>query len=248
MGLDFRRRKLILPSDPTGLHFPRIHSIVTGGLVSWWDFRGGYMTTTLTDRIGSDDGAVANAAAGVFWGDGKRQGIVDGIDEYVDLQNTFQSLIETTAKTIEIWCKSAKTNYTARGRVISFSRTDISTAFMMGVLDTTDNWELTYITGGTTFVSLDSGEGVTTEWTHIVGVQDGTSVVIYINGVAANSANNASAPTMDSPVVAHISAYNNNGTPAQFFDGRLGSARFYSSALTAAQVDQNTRAEQLFYE
>jgi hypothetical protein len=84
---------------------------VTDGLVSWWDFRGGYATDTLIDRIGGNDGTITNADAGVFWADGKGQGIFDGVDEVVDVgDNSDFDITETGRTTISVWFFHADSN------------------------------------------------------------------------------------------------------------------------------------------
>jgi len=45
------RRKLKLQSDPYTPRVPSNRRIVHNGLMSYWDFRGGYMTTTVIDRV-----------------------------------------------------------------------------------------------------------------------------------------------------------------------------------------------------
>lgn len=218
------------------------------------------MTTTLVDRIGGNDGTVQNATVGVFWGEGKGKAVFDGVDESIALPNSATFNVSGTA-TIECWIKL---DGASSGSNILFSLSDkdasevdeqfvILGAFTAGLSDETIGVQQRQ--GSVLQHQVATREGTTDPFdgnVHFISVVWDTvssSPLIYMDGVlqtltvGVSGSTYGGVPNID---VANIGAIE-RPTPGAFFDGAIGSVRFYSLANTAAQVDQNFRAERQFY-
>ena len=75
----------------------------------------------------------------------------------------------------------------------------------------------------------------TSQWTHVVGVQNGSTQTLYVNGAQAATASGSSS------VSAIDIGRRGDGI---YFNGDIGVARIYSTALTLQQVKQNCNAQQ----
>ena len=89
---------------------------------------------------------------------------------------------------------------------------------------------------GTTFNSVSISLPAVNEWHHITGTYDGTTLKFYLNG------------TLQASLVWAQTPYQNDNTlqilqTEYSLDGRVGCARVYNKALTAAEVSQNYNAQ-----
>jgi len=256
MGIQRRRRLLNLPGYPQGQNIPRLARIVTDNLVSWWTFDGGYMTLTLVDRIGGNDGTIENAVAGVFWGNGKGEGILDGVDEFVNINDVLTNdLSTTTTGTWSGWVKPTDSTPSGSESIIAFGDTDADSHIFLFVTTAgvfvvqarnagTNQWTLT--TDNKVFF-----DGV---WTHIVIAQDAIESVLYVDGVKVEQSFSV---TTDKTIWFNdISGLDNgrigdrnrsSGGETIHFDGSIGSILIYDRALSEAEVNQNFRAERHIY-
>lgn len=71
-------------------------------------------------------------------------------------------------------------------------------------------------------------------WTHVAGTWDGTTWRIYWNGVLDNSAVNTGPVATTRNV--YIGAVDINGSPGQYWSGRVDDVRIYNRALSAAEI------------
>ncbi len=89
--------------------------------------------------------------------------------------------------------------------------------------------------GGVTVTQ--TGSPNTGVWTHIVGVQDGTTLMLYINGVLDNtSVGNSSAPYNVSTILQFGSDWDCAAARRFQFSGQMDDVRIYNRALTAQEV------------
>jgi hypothetical protein len=100
-----------------------------------------------------------------------------------------------------------------------------------------NSWELEFLsgvpayTGGTTLqasAAVNNGE-----WHHLAGTHDGTTKILYVNGVEVDRADNPL--SLDNNTVV-IGADYNSGSPAAHFTGCLSDIRIYDRALSAAEI------------
>lgn len=71
-------------------------------------------------------------------------------------------------------------------------------------------------------------------WQHVAGTWDGTTMQLYVNGVAAGSAALPDLVTDTAAIL--VGGDMNGGSPAEELDGRLDDVRLYNRALTPAEV------------
>jgi len=265
-----RLNELIVPGDPQGQNIPRIHRIVTEGLVSWWDFRGGYMTTTLIDRIGGNDGAITNTTAGVFWGLGKGQAIFDGVDELADILNSvagghdFTTIGNSDNFTIEAWALTSKAADTSEAnwygeQTIIELRTEEGAGshvpFHFGIEDTfiqlgrTDDHTVTPERQIGT-IAINDGN-----WHHLVCAVTDDVVDFYVDRVLdvqrtfTTATGDCSVGSTTANMQIGCRARDGGEKDQRLWDGRIGMVRIYSaaSAFDAGDVSQNYEAEQQIY-
>jgi hypothetical protein len=103
--------------------------------------------------------------------------------------------------------------------------------------------------GSTLFVNSTNFVGTLNTWYQLVYVfkNGGTQTLeTYVNGISIGSVNHSLASILNTSTNLYIGSYN-NGEYAQWFDGKIGIVRLYSSALTSAEVLQNFNANKGLY-
>ncbi|MBQ8339457.1 MAG: LamG domain-containing protein, partial [Clostridia bacterium] len=75
------------------------------------------------------------------------------------------------------------------------------------------------------------------EWVHLVGVFDGSNVIIYLNGkaVSVTAGSTLKPPSADAQYLC-IGGDSDEGTGASFMTGKIATVNLYSFALTEAMV------------
>ena len=152
----------------------------------------------------------------------------DGSDDYVDLGTAFSNTINFS---VMAWVNPD---------VIGIDQQIIS----KGYDGSNTQWELkTTTAGGKVSFQSFNGSNVGVEslstlpnstWTHVAGTYDGTTWRIYINGVLDNSAV-AAGPTLTANAM-YIGAVDANGSPAQFWDGKIDEVRVYSRVVGVDEI------------
>ncbi len=113
-------------------------------------------------------------------------------------------------------------------------------------------------TSGATYIEVGNGSNSVTsptyivstgQWYQIVGVWTNVasnSIALYVNGASQGSNSHSFASVKNSTNPLYLGSYN-GGEFSQWFNGRMGIVRYYSAALTAAQVLQNYNANKGIY-
>lgn len=212
------------------------HAFAQDGLVARWDFDEG-QGTVVHDRSGNtNDGAIHNATW-VKCGKGFALQF-DGEDDYVEIGKS-ASLDLTSAVTVEAWIHPDHLLGSDSG-ICGKSQVHYSLHFHG---NGNIYW---YVSAGSNHVSAPVGVA---EWQHVVGTFDGESVVVYINGVAAQI------------VPTKIKQINRGGEftigkvasrpeypPVGYFPGIIDAVRVYSRALSAEEVTQHYQESVSEYE
>jgi hypothetical protein len=100
--------------------------------------------------------------------------------------------------------------------------------FVFRTMGTVSNQSLTF--NPNTYLTVSA-------WNHIVCTYNGSSKIMYVNGVqVASVAASGTLPT------GQVNQYIGRHTGGYFFNGRIGESRVYNIALSAAQVLQNYNA------
>jgi hypothetical protein len=109
----------------------------------------------------------------------------------------------------------------------------------------------TYLEVGNGSTSLTSPTYTvsTGQWYQVVGVWTNVaanSIALYVNGVSQGSNSHSFASVKNTTSPLYLGSFN-NGQFSQWFNGRMGIVRYYSAALTAAEVLQNYNADRGTY-
>jgi hypothetical protein len=190
-------------------------------LIGWWKFDEGSGSVAKDSSGHGNDGTINGNAQ---WVEGWRGSALnfDGTDDYV---GTGKSLLNNAVDyTMCGWVKSR--NSTA-SRIGLFGQNDlIEMGFNNG------NAEIWGATGGTT--STPWAFNNATEWHHIAVVDSGSSVMIYIDGVLANTGGGGTHGT--STYFFNIGGGGIWDATGNWFNGQIDDVRLYSRALKAAEV------------
>jgi len=190
-------------------------------LAGWWKFDEGSGTTAKDSSGKGNDGTVNG---GVSWVPGWRGTGVefDGTSGYV---GTGKSLLNNAADfTMCGWVKSQNAN---ASRIGLFGQNDlIEMGFMNG------NAEVWGAVGGTTNTAWRFNNA--TEWHHLAVVDSGSSMMIYIDGVLANTGSGGVHTT--STFFFNIGGGGVWDASGNWFDGQIDDVRLYLRALTAQEV------------
>lgn len=208
------------------------------------------MTATLIDRISSNDGTIENAVAGVFWGNGKGEGIFDGADEFVNV-GPFANIIPdmTTDVSVDFWIRTTVVDNSAP-RIFSGIRASGATVFQIMMERSASNKiEMLLRDEGGDIVQVRTATQINDgNWHYLLFTKSGNSasdIALYLDG-AVESLITVLDQNFDNPNEAfdiYIGATNNSGTPALFLAGSIRSFRVYDRALMVAEGQQNYEAE-----
>jgi hypothetical protein len=102
---------------------------------------------------------------------------------------------------------------------------------------------------GTTSITSPTFTVTTGTWYQIVGVWTNVasnSIALYVNGASQGSNSHSFTSVKNSTNPLYLGSYN-GGEFSQWFNGRMGIVRYYSAALSAAQVLQNYNANRGIY-
>lgn len=225
-------------------------------LVSQWNFNSTSGTTATADAGScgaSCNGTLTNfastasqdQAANTGWtANNKRWGVgalmFDGSNDYVNAGNNSSLTPGTSSWTAEAWIKTSQTG--TRGEIMGFARADGGGDVWHLSKDTSNHAWFRYSSDAQS--NLRSAAGTTTitdgNWHYIVGVRDGATVRIYVDGRQENTG------TGDTGDISDASGYTSIGRigayDGLYFNGTIDSTRIYSRALTAAEILSNYQA------
>lgn len=163
---------------------------------------------------------------------------LNGSSKYLNIADASCANLEFTgSRTISAWVNPA--SFAAIGAIIGKRGTDYATnAGYIFYIDTSGLVHFT-IDGLTTNTDVTSSIALTlSSWNHVVGVYDGASLLIYINGYL-----NARLPATGTGASANSWPFSigcdNQGTSnaaGLFFNGLIDDVSVYNRALTAAEI------------
>ena len=159
-------------------------------------------------------------------------------DDYVSVADS-NSLDLTSAYTLEAWVKPGNTG---KDQMIIDKTTDGTGGYSLFISGT--NGHLQFRVYGATQGVLEGTTDLrdSTDWRHVVGTFDGTTMKVYVNGVPEGSlAWSTPANANNTPL--YIGArYDDDGvspiTPQYYFSGRIDEVKIYNRGLSATEVLQ----------
>ncbi|MGC3956422.1 MAG: LamG domain-containing protein [Verrucomicrobiota bacterium] len=102
------------------------------------------------------------------------------------------------------------------------------------------NWRLYNGNGSTVGWNLTGGTATLDAWSHVVGVWDGSSAKLYVNGVDTGAANSGAGGYLSSTeAIFSVGAYDVGGSASTGF---IDEVAFYGTALSAAQIQAHYNA------
>lgn len=214
---------LITKSDTTGLHLDNFQvSPLT--LPRAADSKG----TNTGDYING----VATAVAGALANDINTGATFDGVNDYVQVANTTGVPVGSTARTFELWFKTSSAN-----RQVLYSYGSRASGQEYGLWLNAGGTSMTawgYATDNSFTMPSALNNGA---WHHVVQTYSGTSMTIYIDGVALTPQTVSRATVMNQywlgiGAVIDPSDSNSGG----YFAGQIDDVSLYTTALDATTV------------
>lgn len=103
---------------------------------------------------------------------------------------------------------------------------------------------------GTTSITSPTYTVTTGQWYQIVGVWTNVaskSIALYVNGISQGSNAHSFTSVKNSTHPLYFGSFDSGATFGQWFNGRMGTMRFYSKALSGSEVLQNYNANKSTY-
>ena len=186
-----------------------------------------------------------NANNGVVYGAtvGTSSTAFNGTSDYINIDGALADMATSTSGTFSAWVKPTDATPAASSNIITFNKSDANeqmvfrnstngTLTAYAVDDATGQWS----------VSTDAAAFADGTWVQVVLVQDGTSPVLYINGVAVAQTVSVTIDetvwfsdlVLDNGRIADRSV--NTSGESQWFGGDMKDIKIYDRALSADEI------------
>ena len=213
-------------------HALTLEGAPTNGLVGWWTFDEG-TGTRVYDRSGNLNTGAVNGSG--VWATGKLGQALsfNGSTTYVDVGNSASEKV-SGAFAFSAWIYPTAS---AAGAIVTKNNSSSASGSGFYAFKNSSN-SIVFILykGDNTQVQVNSASAIPLNaWTHVVGVYSGSTIVLYINGVAVTpvAATSFSPDTVDNLQIGKY-AYTNS----IYFPGKIDDVRFYNRALTASEASR----------
>ena len=162
----------------------------------------------------------------------------DGSNDKIDIESSFFTGTENSV-TLECVVKLTA-NQTSKIFISNYTQVSSATGLAVGISDSTTN-KVKWFTGnsGTTNTLTSNTTLSNGIYYHVVGTYNGSSKVLYINGIEEISTTLTNAINITSAVasVGYLRYLNN-----QYLNGEIPVAKIYNRALTASEITSNFNA------
>lgn len=199
------------------------------GLVGWWTMDGPDTISNVTDRSGQGNNGSLIGQAATTTAPGKiGQALsLDGTDDFVNMGSS--ATYATSNMTVSFWARS-----------------NVPPTIFDGPMGKTegDSWtqgwgfffqsatEIRFFVEGYATNVAAKTSIAPTNWTHYVGTWDGSTVQVYVNGVAGTSDSYSGSITATNQFnIGRVGGTNNYN-----LNGQIDDVRFYNRALSASEV------------
>lgn len=159
----------------------------------------------------------------------------DGSNDKIDIESSFFTGTENSV-TLECVVKLTA-NQTSKIFISNYTQVSSATGLVVGISDSTTNKVKWFTANLGTTNTLTSNTTLSNGiYYHVVGTYNGSSKVLYINGIEETSITLTNAINITSAVasVGYLRYLNN-----QYLNGEIPVAKIYNKALTAQEVRQN---------
>lgn len=151
--------------------------------------------------------------------------------------------------TLESWLYYTTITGSSRAVISKTDNGGLASAWSYGLRTAANGITYMEVANGTTSVTSPTFTASTGTWYQIVGVWTNVasnSIALYVNGVSQGSNSHSFASVKNSTNPLYLGSYN-GGEFSQWFNGRMGIVRYYSKALSGAEVLQNYNANKGIY-
>jgi hypothetical protein len=222
--------------------------LATTGLVSYWRL-GETGGATVDDAKGANNGGlnggVSLGIAGAINNDANTAMAFDGSSGVVSVAN-HASLNITGTLSIEAWVKPDTVDSQSRTILIKESGGSTSVRqYRLGMTtlgDGVPRWRGAIYIGSTSYGVSSSTRPVAGSWYHLALVRNGSTLTLYVNGVAESSVSVPASGQINSTAGALTLGQSTAANTPQPFAGTIDEVAVYRTALTAAQILDRVRA------
>jgi len=208
--------------------------VLADGPVAYWRF-GETGGTTAVDETSSNNGTYAGGVSlgqpGALVSDGANKAAsFDGVDDTMSVSNA-GALSMPTAVSIEVWVKRSRSGVfqAIAGKPTSGQ----SKVENYSIWLTTANQARMYVGNGSTYAQVTSTAVLDTNWHHLVGTFDNSTMRLYVDGVQNASASTAVRLTTN--LNPFYVARSSSSTSANF-GGLLDELAVYNTVLSPARI------------
>jgi hypothetical protein len=157
----------------------------------------------------------------------------DGSDDYIDL-GTSSTLNPTSALTISAWVYINGAGTGSLPTIYSSSKNSAGTSGGIALAYTSNKIRF-YLdkTGSSSWVFAESNSIMnTSQWYHLAGTWNGSTVTLYVNGTAQTTTGSATTIGYNTDFPATIGRYSSN-----YFEGLIDEVSFFDYALDQTQIN-----------
>lgn len=155
----------------------------------------------------------------------------DGTNDYMDAGNVLNL---STNFTISAWVKKSANDRT----IVSKRNAGLTEGYDLSI-NSAGRAEMTWFNGSTR--TLTSSVAIpNNKWHHVAVIYNGTTAIMYIDGVADTS---LIAPVVITNTQSFLIGAANGASPSRFFDGNIDEVRVWSTALTVNQLRYSMNQE-----
>jgi len=209
------------------------------GLVGYWKFDDGMGSATARDSSGQgNNGSLISVNADMQWLPGKSGTALElGGIGWVNVapSTSIDGIVDQVTVASWIYLEGTVMRYaTAASRQIG---SGLQQHYHVSL--NTDVKPSLFITTGVDDIALLIAKDavVPRTWVHLAGTYDGTTAVLYVNGVeAASQALTGTFAPDTTPVIIGGNGNDATGVPTELFPGRLDEVMLYHRALTAPEI------------
>jgi len=170
--------------------------------------------------------------------------LLDGTDEYINIDDVQTALAATTVGTFSVWVKPVDATPTTNEVIIAFGDTSVASDLVLYITTAGKVSAFTRISNTVEWITATDNVVMSdATWTHIAVVQDAVSPIIYIDGIAVDQTFSGSTdktvwfsdiPLLDNGRIGSRN-YNNAGEDLHF-NGNINDVLFLNDAASAAEV------------
>lgn len=228
--------RAIVPNAMVTVSIIFIHKNLGSDIVAYYKLDNlsvvGVDTLVIDESTNGNNGVIKN---GAFISDGYLGNAMefDGVDDFVQFTGSSSFDISGSAVTVSVW---TKLTYLPNQLPMAYGPLFDSEQDRYVLYEDRTNNELRFKV--TTSVSAErpgipTADLVTGEWIHVVGVYDGSTAKVYLNGVQKDSHNLTG--TISPGQIAMLGKSGTSGTPS-YFEGNIDNVLVLNRALTPEEV------------